>query len=145
MSEIDAATKLMQLLRRLRAIGPGQPPFEEVGISSAQLALLEWVMTSPGCNLQDLADGLALTPPTVSVGVRKLEDAGLLERRPDPKDGRAWQFNLTEAGVALWERVQYYRNQKVQHLLAGLMPEEQQSLLLLLERALSAAESNEQS
>jgi len=130
------ATQLLCLLRKLRQVGPGQPPFEEVGLSSAQLALLEWVSAEPGCRLQDLADGLALTPPTVSVGVRKLEEAALLRRHPNPDDGRAWQFELTEAGTALLDRVQRYRCDKVQRLLAGLTVEEQQTLVALLERAL---------
>jgi len=132
--------QFQRLLRRLREAGPGQPPFEEVGISPAQLTLLEWVAASPECNLQDMADGLALTPPTVSVGVRKLEEIGLLERRPDPVDGRAWQFELTATGSALWERVQRYRHEKTRRLLAGLTPEEQQTLLSLLERTLDTAE-----
>ncbi len=131
--------QFVKLLRRLRAAGPGQPPFEEVGISSAQLALLEWVATAPGCTLQDIADGLALTPPTVSVGMRKLEETGLLERQPHPADGRAWQFTLTAAGSELWARVQRYRRQKAERLLAGLTSEEQQTLLTLLERAIATA------
>lgn len=137
------AGQLIRLLRKLRQVGPGQPPFEEVGLSSAQLALLEWVAARPGCRLQDLADGLALTPPTVSVGVRKLEEAELVQRHSNPEDGRAWQFELTEAGMALLERVQRYRCDKAQRLLARLTPEEQQTLIALLERALDAAESSD--
>lgn len=137
----EIESQFQRLLRRLREIGPGQPPFEEVGISPAQLTLLEWVAAAPGCSLQDMADGLALTPPTVSVGVRKLEEVGLLERRPNPADGRAWQFDLTKAGTTLWERVQHYRSEKTRRLLAGLTPQEQQTLLALLERALDSAES----
>lgn len=133
-------TQLIQFLRRLRQIGPGQPPFEEVGISPAQLALIECVAVRPGCSLQQLADELALTPPTVSVGVRKLEDLELLTRQPNPEDARAWQFELTATGTALWERVQRCRQEKAARLLAGLTPEEQQTLLALLERALVAAE-----
>jgi len=137
-------TRFMQLLRRLRRVGPKQqPPFEAVGITSAQLALLERAASQPGCSLQDMADSLGLTPPTVSVGVRRLEEVGLLERHPDPADGRAWQFVLTAAGTALWERVQRYRGEKTRRLLAGLKPEEQQTLLALLERALDAAEKEE--
>ena len=141
--QITVAAHLMQLLRRLRQIGPErQPPFETAGITSAQLALLEWLIAQPGSNLQGIADGLGLTPPTISVGVRRLEEVGLLERHPDPTDGRAWQFDLTETGTALWERVQRYRQEKAQRLLAGLTPEEQTTLLLLLERALETAEKS---
>ena len=140
--KVDAmnAKRLLRLLRRLREVGPGQPPPDEVGISPAQLSLLEWVATSPKCSLQDLAEGLDLTPPTVSVGVRKLEDIDLLQRQPDPEDGRAWQFELTAAGEDLWERVQRYRRTKVQRLLAGLDEAEQATLLRLLERAIITAE-----
>jgi DNA-binding MarR family transcriptional regulator len=138
---LPTETRFIHLLRRLRQVGPEQqPPFESVGITSAQLALLEWVASHPRCSLQDLADGLGLTPPTVSVGVRRLEEIGLLERHPDPEDGRAWQLDLTAQGAALWQRVQRYRSEKTRRLLAGLMPEEQQTLLALLERALDAAE-----
>ncbi len=139
--QITTAAHLIQLLRRLRQIGPErQPPFETAGITSAQLALLEWLIAQPGSNLQGIADGLGLTPPTVSVGVRRLEEVGLLERHPDPTDGRAWQFDLTETGAALCERVQRYRQEKAQRLLAGLTLEEQTTLLTLLERALETAE-----
>lgn len=144
--QITAAARLMQLLRRLRQIGPErQPPFETAGITSAQLALLEWLIAQPGSKLQEIAEGLGLTPPTVSVGVRRLEEAGLLERHPDPTDGRAWQFDLTETGTALCERVRRYRQEKTQRLLAGLTPEEQTTLLLLLERALETAEESSSS
>lgn len=136
------AGQLIRLLRKLRQVGPGQPPFEEVGLSSAQLALLEWVDAKPGCRLQDLANGLALTPPTVSVGVRKLEEAELLRRHANPEDGRAWQFEVTEAGIALLERVRRYRCDKAQHLLARLTPEEQQTLISLLGRALDMPENS---
>jgi DNA-binding MarR family transcriptional regulator len=137
--------RFMRLLRRLRQVGPEQePPFEAVGITGAQLTLLEWVASHPTCSLQELADGLGLTPPTVSVGVRRLEDVGLVERQPDPEDGRAWQLDLTAAGTALWERVQRYRSEKTRLLLSGLTPEEQETLLALLERALEAAERDSQ-
>ena len=140
---LGTETRFMRLLRRLRQVGPEQqPPFEAVGITSAQLALLEWAASHPRCSVQDVANGLGLTPPTVSVGVRRLEEVGVLERHPDPADGRAWQLDLTATGTALWERVQRYRGEKTRRLLAGLTREEQQTLLALLERALDAAEKD---
>jgi DNA-binding MarR family transcriptional regulator len=140
---VETEAHFLNLLQRLRRLGPGQPPFEEVDISSAQLGLIEWVAAAPGCSLQDLAAGLALTAPTVSVAVRRLEEAGLLERRPDPQDRRALRLFLTEAAVALVERVARYRHTKAHRLLASLAPEEQRQLLALLERALSASETQQ--
>lgn len=134
----DVSERMAHLLPLLMQVGPGQPPPEEVGLSRAQVALLAQVGAAPDCSLQGLADGLGLTPPTVSVGVRRLEEAGLVGRQPDPDDGRAWQFCLTAAGEALWQRIQHYRRDRARVLLAGLTPEEQMALVALLEKALHA-------
>ena len=120
-------------------MGRDSPPPEEVGLSRAQITLLDWVARSHECSLQELAEGLSLTAPTVSVGVRRLEEAGRLGRSPNPEDGRAWQLHLTAAGQQLWARVRAYRRQKVRRMLAALTPEEQQTLVTLLDKALGTA------
>lgn len=134
--------RLLNLLNRLRMLGPGQPPFkdEDVPVTPSQLVLLDWVAASSGCGVQEMATGLGLTPPTVSVGVRRLEEAGLLERQPNPQDGRSIQLFLTPQGEALNQRAQDFRRGRVRRLLSGLTPQEQETLVDLWERALKAAE-----
>ncbi len=134
---------LLGLFERMRKLALGQHPLEGSGVTMPQLTLLDGIATSPGCSIQDIADGLGLTPPTVSVGVRRLEAAGLLERRPDPQDGRAIQLFLTAQGQALHERARAFRREKMRRLLTGLTPEERVTLLTLLERAINAAEEDE--
>jgi MarR family transcriptional repressor of mexAB-oprM operon len=141
----DSATaedRLLNLLNRLRMLGPGQPAFEDedVPVTPSQLVLLDWVAESPGCGVQEMATGLGLTPPTVSVGVRRLEKAGLLERQPNPQDGRSIRLFLTSQGETLYRRAQDFRRGKVRQLLSGLTPQEQETLMELWGRALSAAE-----
>ena len=138
-SSLPAEERLLGLFDRLRRSALGQYPHEESGVTGPQLALLEWVATWPGCGIQDLADGLRLTAPTVSVGVRRLEEAGLLERQPDPADGRAIHLFLTPPGQALQQRARAFRLSKMRQLLAALTPAEQETLLILLERAITAA------
>ncbi len=137
-----AEDRFLDLLNRLRRLGPGQPPLEDVRVTPAQLILLDWIATSPGCSVREIAAGLGLTPPTVSVGVRRLEEAGLLERQPDPQDRRAVRLSVTARGEALHRRAQDFRRRKVRRLLAGLTAEERETLLDLLERAISTAEKN---
>jgi DNA-binding MarR family transcriptional regulator len=138
-SSLPAEERLLGLFDRLRRSALGQHPHEESGVTGPQLTLLEWVATWPGCGIQELADGLRLTAPTVSVGVRRLEEAGLLERQPDPADGRAIHLFLTPQGQALQQRGRAFRLDKMRQLLAALTSEEQETLLALLERAVIAA------
>ncbi|MBU0702316.1 MAG: MarR family transcriptional regulator [Chloroflexi bacterium] len=137
-----AETRLLDLLNRLRMLGPGQPPFqdEDVPVTPSQLVLLDWVAASPGCGVQEVATGLGVTSPTASVGVRRLEEAGVLERQPNPQDGRSVRLFLTPQGETLHRRAQDFRRGKMRRLLSGLTPQEQETLLDLWERALSAVE-----
>lgn len=139
-SSLPAEERLLGLFDQLRRAALGQHPHEESGVTGPQLALLEWVAAWPGCGIQEMADGLRLTAPTISVGVRRLEEAGLLERQPDPADGRAVHLFLTPQGQTLRQRARTFRLSKMRQLLAALTPAEQETLLALLERAINPAE-----
>ena len=137
---LSTEDRLLNLFDRLRKLTVSQHPLQDSGVTMPQLALLDWVAASPGCGAQEIADGLGLTAPTVSVRVRRLEREGLLERQPDPEDGRAIQLYLTAQGHALCQRARAFRQDKMQRLLDGLTSEEAMTLLTLLERAISSAE-----
>lgn len=136
----SAEERFLGLMKRMRKLGLDNHPLENGAVSPAQMALLDWIAASPGCGVQDIADELKLTPPTVSVGVRKLEEISLVERKPDPQDGRSVQFFLTRRGRALQRQIHHSQQRKFRRLLSGLAPHEQELLLQLLERALQAAE-----
>lgn len=133
-------TRLLAGLRRLRCFGDGPPPFEELGVSSAQLGMLEWLGEFSGSALKDIARGLGVSAPNVSVAVRKLEALGLVGRRADPDDRRALLFALTERGEKLLCRVREYRSSKAQALLCNLTIDEQGALVALLEKAMALEE-----
>jgi DNA-binding MarR family transcriptional regulator len=76
----------------------------ELGVSSAQLAMLYHVAKHAGCTMSDVADVLDLNKSAASGMVQRLERAGLLRREPDPRDGRASRLTVTEKGEA--KRVQ---------------------------------------
>ncbi len=134
------AEKFMHLMTRLRQLGPGAAPPKEAKISPSQLALISYTASNPGCGVQSMAAELNLATPTVSISVRQLEKADFMERQPDPQDGRAVQLFLTPAGQELYQRTQEFRCIKFERLLAGLTPEETNTLLNLLDKAISAAE-----
>ncbi len=139
----SAEDQLLDLLNRLRKLTFAQHPLQDTGVTMPQLALLDWLAAAPGCSVQEIANGLGLTAPTVSVSVRRLEKDGLLKRQPDPQDRRAVQLFLTARGQALQELAWAFRREKMRRLLAGLSPDEGTTLLALLERAIGAAEAIE--
>lgn len=70
----------------------------EVGSTGVQWRVLLMLQHWPGVNQGVLADKLEVEPITACRMVDRLEQAGLVERRRDPDDRRAWQVFLTEAG-----------------------------------------------
>ena len=139
----QAADRFLDLTSRMRRLGPGTPPPEEAKISPSLLALVEYAASAPGCGIQEMAKGLDLATPTVSISVRQLEKASFMERQPDPQDGRAVQLSLTPKGQELHQRTHEFRCRRFQRLLTGLTPEERNTLLNLLEKAIIAAENQE--
>jgi DNA-binding MarR family transcriptional regulator len=63
-------------------------------------------MTKAGARLQ-------VHPASVTNAATRLEDAGLVERRPDPADGRAVLVEITDAGRALASKATDLLNEQV--------------------------------
>ncbi|MGH7523160.1 MAG: MarR family winged helix-turn-helix transcriptional regulator [Gemmatimonadales bacterium] len=59
-----------------------------LGLHAGQDLLLLAVWDTPGLRQVALAGILGVEPPTVTRMVQRLERGGLIERRPDPHDGR---------------------------------------------------------
>ena len=62
--------------------------------------------------------------------VQRMERQGLLDRRSDPDDGRAWLVMVGEAGRRLWNERADVRKQRLAELLDGLAEEDRQALWL---------------
>jgi DNA-binding MarR family transcriptional regulator len=140
----QSAEYFLQLMNRLRRLGPGTAPPKEANISPSQLALIEYAASNPGCGVQAMAGGLNLSTPTVSIGVRQLEELEFITRQPDPQDGRAVLLFLTPSGRELQQRTHEFRCQKFERLLTGLTSRERKTLLDLLEQAIHTVEIEEQ-
>jgi DNA-binding MarR family transcriptional regulator len=72
-----------------------------LGISAQQRMVLRCIGAFPGISAGHLASVLHLDPGTVTASLKRLEAAGLLVRRRDPRDGRRVLLGLTDAGRAL--------------------------------------------
>jgi len=135
--------QMLALLKRMSDLPMMKPPSESP-LSMPQAAMLNWVARSPGCGVRDIAKGLHVTPPTISVGIRRLVQDGWLEQRNDPDDRRARPIFLTEKGVELVTTFKEHRTQMLKLFLSGLARDEQENLICLLDRAISSLETAQQ-
>jgi len=75
---------------------------EKSGVTAAQSGLLFILGQRDGALMGEAGTALDLGPPGISGLVDRMTMAGLIERRADPDDGRAWRLWLTPSGrVAL--------------------------------------------
>ena len=75
------------------------------GITGPQIRALVKIRRFPGINQGALAEQLDVEPITTCRMVDRLEQGGLVERRRDPQDRRAWQLFLTAAAEPLTEEM----------------------------------------
>jgi MarR family transcriptional regulator, transcriptional regulator for hemolysin len=76
-----------------------------LGLTRAQAAVLANLARQEGINQVSLAQILELEPITLARLLDRLQAAGLIERRADPKDRRAHLLYLTESAYPLLDRI----------------------------------------
>jgi DNA-binding MarR family transcriptional regulator len=112
---------------------------EDHGLSLADYGVLITLVTAPGLRLRmsSLGAQRLLTPSGITRVVNRLEERGLVQREPDPADGRAALAVLTKAGLAALRRAQVIHHATVRELYVGrLTQRELDRLARLFEKAL---------
>ena len=105
-----------RLARRLRREDQG-------GISHSMLSALSSLQGGP-LTLKELAVAEQVQPPTVTVLVAKLEQAGLVVREGDVVDRRVARVRLRPEGQRLLDRVRSRRTAYLARRLRGVSEEE---------------------
>ena len=102
------------------------------GVTGPQARLLLMLERSPEEHQGFYADLLDVEPITLCRMVDRLEDAGLVERRPDPGDRRARRLHLTGKSREKLARVRERLDEMVDEMLTGLSDGERQEFVRLL-------------
>lgn len=101
--EFEQADELLQALRtvavRHRALTAAV--LARLNLHPGQEVILLELAASKRRSQAELAVVCGAEPPTISVSTRKLEEAGLVRRRPSERDARASIVELTDDGRAL--------------------------------------------
>ncbi len=97
-----------------------------------QFDVLAQLNHEEGITQQALADRLFVTKGNVCGLMDRMMEQGLVERRADPNDRRAYSLHLTAKGKELIEKVLPAHSQVVASQIGHLEPEKQRQLLGLL-------------
>jgi len=104
----------------------------EIGVTGPQARLLLILSRRPGENQGFYAEQLEVEPITLCRMVDRLEEAGMVERRRDPSDRRAWQLHLTPKSQKIVAKLQLSVDALVDDMLCGLTDDERAEFARLL-------------
>ena len=106
----------------------------DLGVTGAQWRVLINLHRAPGLNQGQIAERLEVEPITTCRMIDRLEQAGLVERRRDPADRRAWQIHLTNAAKPLLDDLGTVAEALTERGLRGFSDAETAQLRHMLER-----------
>lgn len=104
------------------------------GVERAAFILLVHLVKDGPRRLSTLADAVHSDVSTVSRQIAQLVRLGLVERRPDPSDGRASLLAATDDGRRAFEEKRAHRNRNMAEILSGWDAHDQATLTRLLAR-----------
>jgi DNA-binding MarR family transcriptional regulator len=105
----------------------------KLGISLAQLFVLQQLADRPADSLNELAERTATHQSSVSVVVRRLVDRGLVTRVASPADRRRVQIALTPEGESMLRGAPPTVQGDLMAGMARMKPDQQSTLAELLE------------
>jgi DNA-binding MarR family transcriptional regulator len=120
------AAAFERLIGLFRSLSPAN------GLSLTAAATLATLERSGPCRLTSLAVREGVTQPAMTQLIGRLAEAGLVERIPDPADGRVVQVRLTADGKATLAGRRAVRADRLAGLLAMLSADEQSALAAAL-------------
>lgn len=144
--ETEEALKLWVVLSRAynAVAAHSRADIARHGLSTGEFAILEVLYHKGPLLLGEVQRKILVSSGGITYLVDRLEEKGLVERRPCDEDRRAMWATLTDEGAAFIAAIFPDHAQRMRHAVAGLSPaERQQAATLLRKLGLSAAESSD--
>jgi len=110
------------------------------GLTPEQYGVLATLCNRDGISQRELADHLVKDRPNITRILDKLQQKGLVERRPDPADRRIHRLYATAEGHALLQELIPSVLKLRKQMFGALSPAEQKTLRDLLDRLFHSLE-----
>jgi DNA-binding MarR family transcriptional regulator len=131
---LDSLRRIVRLLRV-----SSRATEKEIGISGAQLYVLQELAEAPASSINELAERTTTHQSSVSAVVSRLVERGLVARRPSAEDGRRVNIQLTPAGFAVVEQAPPTAQMQLIEALRRMPDDAQTRLAELMEDWVAAA------
>lgn len=117
----EFAFTLIDTARLLRTLSDQE--VRRMGMTRAQWAVLARIERNEGLKQSEIAEILEIQPITLTRLLDRLAENGLIERRPDENDRRAWRLYLTPAAKPLVDRLDALGRDMMRNVLKGVSAE----------------------
>ncbi len=108
-----------------------------LGLSSAHMPVMFALGGGAEMSQKALAQAAAIEQPTMAATLSRMERDLLVQRRPDPNDGRAMLFSLTPDALEKADAVAEAALEINAHALSALEPQERAQFLDMLARVVT--------
>lgn len=106
----------------------------QIGVTRPQWRVLSVLRRFEGINQGGLAELIEVEPITVCRMVDRLQEAQLVERRPDPDDRRSWLLFLTPKALELLGQLRPLAEEMLDEALEGVSPNDRAILTTSLDK-----------
>jgi DNA-binding MarR family transcriptional regulator len=129
----DEAGELTTVMDSLRAVVRAlristRAVEKEIGISGAQLFVLQRLEDSPARSVNELAERTSTHQSSVSTVVSRLVERGLARRAPSAEDGRRMEISISERGRSLLQKAPRTAQTTIQDALRRMDPAQVRAL-----------------
>lgn len=138
----DSLNSLRQIVRSLRV--SSRAAEQQVGLSGAQLFVLQCLARESPCSVNALAARTATDQSSVSVVVSRLVSLGHVRRATSKKDRRSVDLSLSRSGRALLASAPEAAQERLLGALSQLSPTELKTLSRLLAKVVDMADVAQQ-
>ncbi len=132
----DKETSVYWLLHQIIHLSKYQEvkKMEALGLKPGQAGILFMLNCYGKLSQKELAQKMGITPPSMTVALRKMEEKGLIVKEADTEDQRIIRIQISEEGKACIEEIKQVMND-MEQLLYGDMQQEERLLFrrMLLE------------
>lgn len=110
------------------------PYFPKDDIPKGEKLVLQCLINKDGVTQLDIVRFTGFKPPTISIMLHKMEDEGLVTRKPDEYDLRAMRVYITDDGRAEYSKAVKIVNAIESKLMYNITDEEKRSLESVLKK-----------